>query len=323
MLVIVILAFLPLLLGSLNQLGESYADEIEFYRSEVRMNYMETAFTAFADTSAMLGMLPGEKDDIANLVRYKIGLEDNYLLSDSAVNVHSPYVHYKRSAEVGSKFESDRAVFYTQEHAYSANYDFLGSDNNSCVNNEDFESGESWCPNPINDDFFYYRVSTQEQLANAISMQETQVRFLVDKISNYVNVNRDFPPSGSNTDLPLYEFITDSSGNNFNASTDECEQNEKYKWGNMPIDCRDLFSYWHVDGQGSGVDQQLASLFSVSNTRLKVPVRIFRDNDEMTVYVETPFERYGTGAWSSTSLRRGEQRPNGGTPALIYSSLRK
>lgn len=332
MLVIFFLVFGGLVSASLISLQTSYLDQIETYRGDVRMHHAQIAFSVADRWGQRLGVLPPDVDKLTDLVSLELGSASNYVLEDFPGNVHLPHLHYVRSSERGSIYESDRAALLIGPPNIEVEETILSTNGNFCdSSNRDFKSGYSWCENPAGTPGYeVYRTNTQVGVALAVAEQESEVRSLASKVSSYLSYklnhtdDAEFPPTVS-TDAPIYNSVKvgSESGASFNPDSD-CSGKLLF-WGEIPVTCRDLFASWHIDSNGSlGSRAEIEDLYGLdTENRFNVPAYAYRpDSETMIIYVETPFNRYPSGAWSSTSLRRGEQRPNG-SPSYIYTQLSK
>lgn len=323
MLAIVFLVFGALVTASMVSLQESYIDEIETYQRLTRAYLSNHAFRIAEEQANKLGMWPESLEELHKLVEWRDTPMGAYVLSDSPLNVHRKHVDYRRSASHGSLYESDQAVLVNSVYQIEGVDDALSADNNYC-GPDDFSSGKSWCPNPSGTPgYSFMRSDSQAGVALFVAEQESKVRALAARVSNYFNVERDFPDTHGNSDKPLHNFVKKADGSSFNPGTEECVDSMSLNWDGIPVACDDLFSVWHVDSQsGGGGSSILTGVYAVDASRFNVPVRVYRNGDDMTIYTETPFGRYSGSAWSSTSLVRGEQRP-AGTPSYIYTTLNK
>jgi hypothetical protein len=324
MLAIVFILFGAMLSEQMIRLSESYQDQISFYRSEYRNEVLSTNFLAARTKANQLGVWPEDQEQLARLVELSIGPASNFILDNDELNVHRELIHYARSAEVGSLYESDRAALISTTRETDFEDTVLSGDNNGCssVSDHNFNSGEPWCPPTIQpEDTEILRDSTQAMIAQNVALQEAKIRFLTHKVANYATANEALPSTPGGLDVPLSQHVVTGGGGGFNASTEECDPLETYTWDGIPIDCHEMFTVWHVDSLGPSINTELADIFDVNVDRLFSPVRIYRDGNQITVYTETPFERYSSGAWSARTEKRGEDRPNSGAFSYIYTTV--
>lgn len=334
MLALVFLIFGAVVVTSMISLQESYLDEIDTYRFAIRDWNASHVFESVTDLNETLGMWPADKDKLTLLVDNRLGAASNMILLDDPLNVHREAVYYERSAPIGSRYESDRAIMMTGRPGLEGEETPLAASRNYC-GDSDFDAGGDWCPNPSGvPNFQFISSDTQSSLARGVSAQELEIKALAAKAANYFNVNNDFPNTFGDNDVPLHTLVTTGSGASFNPTTQSCADADILYWGTpangIPLSCRDLFSIWHVDPldvDRLDLYREVYGPYSSSQEllpadRFSVPVRVFRDGDTLTMYVETPFQRYDVAAWSSTGERRGEQRPVG-APSYVFTQLIK
>lgn len=321
MLAILISLFSVVLISSLESYGRSYSEEISYYREEVRNSLVDQTFNALALRNEQLGLWPDDMEGLRKLSDLNLKGTGNYLLSDDPRNIHAPYLRFERSAERGSRYESDRAILITEARELHPEDSLLGGNQNAC-GDLPFEDGYSWCPpGVLNGDQAVLRSTTQQSLSLSVSEQEIYVRNLANRITNYINVNGSLPPTPGGADVPIYRHVRDGSGNAYDPNT-PCDSAFRYNWDGIPLTCQDLFSLWHVENDAANTRDTLAEIYGVhGNSRFEVPVKAYHSGNTLTVYVETPFEYYGVSAWGTTTNKRGESRPSSGSPMYVYTTV--